>query len=40
MTTLHFESATQLAQRVRSRQTSARDLLAHFLARVDRLNPR
>lgn len=39
MTTLHFESATQLAQRIRSRQTSARDLLEHFLARVDRLNP-
>jgi len=39
MTTLHFESATQLAQRIRSRQTSARDLLEHFLARVDQLNP-
>ncbi len=39
MTDLHFESATQLAQRIRSRQTSARDLLEHFLARVDRLNP-
>jgi amidase len=39
MTPLHFESATQLAQRIRSRQTSARDLLEHFLARVDQLNP-
>ena len=39
MTNLHFESATQLAQRIRDRQTSARDLLEHFLARVDQLNP-
>ena len=39
MTDLHFQSATQLAQRIRDRQTSARDLLEHFLARVDRLNP-
>ncbi|MDH4391830.1 MAG: amidase [Aquabacterium sp.] len=39
MTDLHFESASQLAQRIRSRQTTARDLLEHFLARVDRLNP-
>jgi amidase len=39
MTDLHFQSATALAQRIRDRQTSARDLLEHFLARVDRLNP-
>ena len=39
MTDLHFQSASQLAQRVRDRQSSARDLLEHFLARVDRLNP-
>jgi len=39
MTNLHFESATQLAQRIRDRQTRARDLLEHFLARVDQLNP-
>ncbi|WP_137730743.1 amidase [Pseudaquabacterium pictum] len=39
MTHLHFESATRLAQRIRARETSARDLLEHFLARVDRLNP-
>ncbi len=39
MTDLHFQSASQLAQRIRSRQSTARSLLEHFLARVDRLNP-
>jgi len=39
MTDLHFDSASQLARRVRDHETSARDLLEHFLARVDRLNP-
>ncbi len=39
MTDLHFQSATDLAQRIRHRETTSRDLLEHFLARVDRLNP-
>ena len=39
MTDLHFQGATALAQQVRQREISARALLEHFLARVDRLNP-
>ena len=36
---VHFQSATTLAQGIRDRQFGARELLEHFLARVDRLNP-
>jgi amidase len=39
MTDLHFQSATQLAGRVRGGEIGARELLEHFLARVDRHNP-
>ena len=39
MTNLHFASASELAGRVRRGEISARDLLEHFLARVDRINP-
>ncbi len=36
---VHFQSAATLAQGIRDRKYSARQLLEHFLARVDRLNP-
>ncbi|MBM3596574.1 MAG: amidase [Alphaproteobacteria bacterium] len=39
MTALHFQSAKQLAQAVRRKKISARELLEHFLARVERYNP-
>jgi amidase len=39
MTELHFKSATELASLVRRGDIGARDLLEHFLARVDRCNP-
>lgn len=39
MTDLHFLSATELARRIRDRETTSRALLEHFLARVDALNP-
>lgn len=39
MTDLHFQSATELARRIRDREVTSRDLLEHFLARVDALNP-
>lgn len=39
MQALHFRTATQLAQSLRSGEVGARELLEHFLARVDRLNP-
>jgi amidase len=39
MTELHFKSATQLADMVRRGEIGARELLEHFLARVDRHNP-
>ena len=38
-TDVHFQSATTLAQGIRDRQFGARELLEHYLARVDRLNP-
>lgn len=39
MTELHFQSATALARAIREGQVGARELLEHFLARIDRLNP-
>ena len=39
MTDLHFQSATELARRIRDRETTSRALLEHFLGRVDALNP-
>jgi len=39
MTDLHFRSATSLMRGLRQGEFSARDLLEHFLARIDRLNP-
>ncbi len=37
---LSFEPASRLAARVRSREISARELLDHYIARVERLDPR
>jgi len=39
MPPLHYQSATQLARAIREGRIGARELLEHFLARVDRLNP-
>jgi amidase len=39
MTDLHFRSATSLVRGLRQGEFSARELLEHFLARIDRLNP-
>ena len=39
MLPLHFQSATQLARQIAAGTLGARELLEHFLARVDRLNP-
>ena len=39
MTALHFQSATALAQAIRTGAVGARELLEHFLVRVDQLNP-
>ncbi len=39
MTDLHFRSATLLLRGLRQGEFSARELLEHFLARIDRLNP-
>ena len=36
---VHFQSAGALAQGIRDRQFGARELLEHYLARVERLNP-
>ncbi len=40
MAELAFESATELAARLRSREIGARELLEHYLERVSRYNPR
>ena len=40
MDELAFRSATALAAALRARQIGSRELLEHYLARVDRLNPR
>jgi amidase len=39
MTELAFHSATRLLEALRERRLSSRELLEHFLARVERLNP-
>lgn len=39
MTEVHFRSATALISGLRRGEFSARELLEHFLARIDRLNP-
>ncbi len=39
MDKLHWKSATEIAALIRSRKTSAAEVLEHFLARVDRFNP-
>ncbi len=40
MDQLHFQSAVEIARRIRSGKTSACEVLEHFLARVDRYNPK
>src|SRR5512139_379828 len=39
MTDLHFRSASSLAAALRRREVSSRELLEHFLARVEKHNP-
>jgi amidase len=39
MTALHYRSATSLAQSIKVGEIGARELLDHFLDRVDRYNP-
>lgn len=39
MTDIHFRSASALARSLHDGEVGARELLEHFLARVDRLNP-
>ena len=39
MTAHHFQSATALAQLLRNGHLGARELLEHYLARIDRFNP-
>ena len=39
MTAPQFQSATALAQQLRNGQLGARELLEHYLARIDRFNP-
>lgn len=39
MTALHFQSATALAQLLRDGRLGAREVLEHYLARIDRFNP-
>jgi amidase len=38
-TELALQSATELTAALRSRQVSSRELLSHYLERIDRLNP-
>ncbi|MCC7168032.1 MAG: amidase [Rhodospirillales bacterium] len=40
MTPIHFQSASELAGSVRQRKIGCLELLEHFLARVERFNPR
>jgi amidase len=40
MTSLHFKSAVELAELIRTRKISASELLEHFLARVAKYNPK
>ena len=37
---LHFKSAAEIARLIRERTVSAVDALEHFLARVEKYNPR
>ncbi len=39
MTALHFRSATELAGDLKSKRIGCRELLEHFIARVERFNP-
>ena len=39
MTELHFQSASDLARLIRGGEVGARELLDHFLARVEKFNP-
>ncbi|MCB1739676.1 MAG: amidase [Gammaproteobacteria bacterium] len=39
MTELHFQPATVLARLIREREIGARELLDHFLSRIERYNP-
>lgn len=39
MSEIAFETATELARKIRAREVGCLELLDHFLARVDRLNP-
>ena len=40
MRDLHFRSATEIARAIRERRVTAVEALEHFLARIDRFNPR
>ena len=40
MTELHFRSATELTRALRRKEVSSLELLDHYLARVEKLNPR
>ncbi len=40
MTDLHYQSAVEIARRIRSRKVSAVEVLEHFLARVAKYNPK
>src|SRR6059036_1977050 len=40
MNQLHYKSATELASLVRRKKVSALELLDHFLARIERYNPK
>ena len=40
MSGLSFLSALELAHKIRKKEISSRELLDHYLARVERLNPR
>ena len=40
MTDIAFRSATQLAAAIRSQEIGSRELLEHYLQRVERFNPK
>jgi amidase len=40
MDKLHWKSATEIARLIREKKVTASDVLEHFLARVDRFNPK
>ena len=37
---LHFQSATELARRIRAREVSAVEVMQAHLAQIDRVNPK